>query len=66
VAAERRHDDNGERWRCELDEGVEESKRELESEARRCGSGRGSSGVCISGRESVGEAVTVELVVLRH
>jgi hypothetical protein len=31
----------------ELDAGVEESKRELESEARRCGSDRGSLGVYI-------------------
>jgi hypothetical protein len=31
----------------ELDAGVEERKRKLESERRRCGSGRGSSGVYI-------------------
>jgi hypothetical protein len=33
--------------RGELDAGVEESKRELESEGRRCGSDRGSLGVYI-------------------
>jgi hypothetical protein len=31
----------------EFDAGAEESKRELESEGRRCGSGRGSMGVYI-------------------
>jgi hypothetical protein len=35
------------RQRSELDTGVEESKRELESEGRRCGSDRGSLGVYI-------------------
>jgi hypothetical protein len=35
------------RQRCELDAGVEESKKELESEGRRCGSDRGSFGVYI-------------------
>jgi hypothetical protein len=35
------------RQRSELDVGVEESKRELESEGRRCGSDRGSLGVYI-------------------
>jgi hypothetical protein len=35
------------RQRSEFDAGVEESKRELESEGRRCGSDRGSLGVYI-------------------
>jgi hypothetical protein len=35
------------RQRSEFDAGVEESKSELESEGRRCGSDRGSLGVYI-------------------
>jgi hypothetical protein len=53
-----RRDVSGERQRSEFDTGVEESKRELESEGRRCGSDRGSLGVYIWGRGSTGEEVT--------
>jgi hypothetical protein len=58
AATERRHDVGGERQQSEFDVGVEESKRELESEERRCGSDRGSLGVYIWGRGSAREEVT--------
>jgi hypothetical protein len=58
VATERCRDVGGERQRSEFDAGVEESKRELESEGRRCGSDRGSLGVYIWGQGSAGEEVT--------
>jgi hypothetical protein len=58
AATERRHDVGGERQRSEFDVGVEESKREPESEGRRCGSDRGSLGVYIWGQGSAGEEVT--------
>jgi hypothetical protein len=58
AAMERRRDVGGERQRSEFDAGVEESKRELESDGRGCGSDRGSLGVYIWGRGSTGEEVT--------
>jgi hypothetical protein len=47
MTVRRQRTDGGERQRSEFDAGVEESKRELESEGRRCGSDRGSLGVYI-------------------
>jgi hypothetical protein len=47
MTVRRRRTDSGERQRSKIDAGVEESKRELESEGRRCGSDRGSLGVYI-------------------
>jgi hypothetical protein len=58
AATERQRDVGGERQWSEFDTGVEESKRELESEGRRCGSDRGSLGFYIWGRGSAGEEVT--------
>jgi hypothetical protein len=59
AATERWRDVGEERQRSEFDAGVEESKRELESEGRRCGSDRGSMGVSIWGRGSAREEVTI-------
>jgi hypothetical protein len=44
---ERQRNDGRERWYCELNEGVEEGERELESEGRKCRSGWRSSEVYI-------------------
>jgi hypothetical protein len=58
MTVRRRRDIGGGRQWSEFDAGVEESKRELESEGRRCRSDRGSLGVYIWGRGSAGEEVT--------
>jgi hypothetical protein len=44
---ERQRNDGRERWYCELNGGVEEGERELESEGRKCRSGWRSSEVYI-------------------